>query len=100
MRPRILWEELDEPAATLWTPGWLPDTATLRWSLTNSLRVEGTCDGWRDSYAAADSAELVNGYVVETELGDVVEVADASSAGRPTRQATLARLRLDEVDDD
>lgn len=82
----------------MWTPGWLPDTSTLRWSLANDLRIEGVRVGWHDSYEASDAATILEGYVAEDELGDVVEVTQAGVSVRGNEYlgsagaATLARL--------
>ena len=75
LRPRIQWRLLDGTDDTvMWTPGWLPESETLRWSLAQSLRIEGVREGWQASYAASDAAEFHEGWVAEDDFGDVIEV--------------------------
>lgn len=74
-RPRIHWQPVDNAdVATWWTPGWLPDTQTLRWSLANDLRIEGVAADWRDAFEVSEAAEFYEGYVAEDEAGDYVYV--------------------------
>jgi len=98
LRPRIHWQELDSvEVATWWTPGWLPDTSTLRWSLANDLRVEGVTDGWHKSFEASEAATFYEGYVHEDEEGNFVYttpegVLQDGERVRDYRPATFARL--------
>lgn len=98
-RPRIQWQQLDGiDAETLWTPGWLPDSPTLRWSLANDLRIESVRDGWQASFTASDAATIYEGWVAEDDGGDYVEVTSdglvKSDGSRVDdwRPATFARL--------
>lgn len=101
-RPRIQWQLLDGvDAIVMWTPGWLPDTPTLRWSLANDLRLEGVRDGWRESYEFSDAATITEGHVAEDEFGDVVRVdrdGTPFGGGDPlsdVKTATFAQLSTD-----
>ena len=74
-RPRIQWRVLDgADDCAVWTLGWLPDTDVLRWSLANSLRIEGVRDGWHASYEASDAARFEEAWIAEDEYGDTVRV--------------------------
>lgn len=100
-QPRIQWQVLDvSDVETMWTPGWLPDSSNLRWSLANSLRVEGVREGWFSAFTQSEAIELREGYVAEDEEGNFVEVTpegvveatgDVIDEYRP---ATFARLEI------
>lgn len=104
-RPRIHWQLVDKaPIETVWTPGWLPDTDTLRWSLANDLRIEGLRDGWHKCFEASNAAVLYEGYVTEDEDGDFVETSpEGVLVGydvrvQDFRPATFARLDAPIID--
>jgi hypothetical protein len=85
-RPRIQWQELDgSDGQEWWTPGWLPDTDTLRWSLAAALKVEaGFPPGL--AHRQVEFITIHESYVSENEDGDWYE------SGYGGTHATIARL--------
>lgn len=101
-RPRIQWQVLDsEDVEALWTPGWLPDSPTLRYSLADAIRIEGVRHAHSDCYAAAESAQIRDSYVGETDEGDYVETTplgvhpETGDDVTSFNSATIAVLRKD-----
>jgi len=103
-RPRIQWRVLDGTDDTAaWTPGWLPESDTLRWSLAMALTVEGAVATRSAAYAAADGARFEEGWVAEDDFGDVVRVDAECRANDGTwlpnaRAATFAYFEVDHSD--
>lgn len=65
---------MDQPPTTLWTKGWIPDSAPLRWSLAKGLTLEGVIEGQYQAAQASELATLWFGWLGEDEAGDEVEV--------------------------
>lgn len=90
-RPRIQWRALDgTDGQEWWTPGWLPDTDTLRWSLAAALKVEaGFLPG--AAHRQVEYISVRESYVSENDDGEWVE------SGWGAEAATIATL--EEVDE-
>lgn len=98
-RPRVQWQVLDgADYEALWTAGWLPDSSTLRWSLTDALRVESVRAQRWECYEAAEAATVHDTYVAENSDGEYVEVTphgEVVTTGEPVASffaATVATL--------